>query len=70
VAVWGSACIIGPSANKRFEGTPGTLLGPLFTSDTDRVDMESAGIIDPLLHQPADRIKDWPEDDLYKKYSL
>jgi N-acyl-D-amino-acid deacylase len=42
----------------------------LFNSDADRADMEFAGIIDPLLHQPADRIKDWPEDDLYKKYSL
>jgi hypothetical protein len=42
----------------------------LFNCDADRADKEFAAIIDPLLHQPADRIKNWPDDDLYKKYSL
>jgi hypothetical protein len=41
----------------------------LFNSDADSAGAEFAGTIDPLLHQPADRIKDWPEEDLYNKYS-
>jgi N-acyl-D-amino-acid deacylase len=41
----------------------------LFNSDADSAGAELAGTIDPLLHGPADRIKDWPEDDLYGKYS-
>ena len=32
----------------------------LFNCDADRADKELPGTIDPLLHQPADRIKDWP----------
>jgi hypothetical protein len=40
-----------------------------FNCDADKADKGFAATIDPLLHQPADRIKDWPDDDLYKKYT-
>jgi CubicO group peptidase (beta-lactamase class C family) len=42
----------------------------VFNCDADKADKEFAATIDPLLHQPADRIKDWPDNDLYTKYSL
>jgi CubicO group peptidase (beta-lactamase class C family) len=37
----------------------------LFNSDTDKDGKEFAALIDPLLHKPADEIKDWPETDLF-----
>jgi N-acyl-D-amino-acid deacylase len=40
----------------------------LFNSDADRGGKEFAGLIDPLLHQPADEIKDWPEVDLFPRF--
>ena len=40
----------------------------LFNSDATRDGKEFAGLIDPLLHQPADEIKDWPEEDLFGKF--
>jgi N-acyl-D-amino-acid deacylase len=42
----------------------------VFNSDTDNAGKEFAGTIDGLLHQAADRTRDWPEGDLYGKYSL
>jgi hypothetical protein len=42
----------------------------VFNSDTDHAGTEFAATTDALLHQIADRIKDWPEGDLYKKYAL
>ena len=40
----------------------------LFNSDADSKGKEFEGLIDPLLHQPADEIKDWPEIDLFPKF--
>ena len=40
----------------------------LFNSDADKEGKEFAGLIDPLLHQPADEIKDWPEIDLFSRF--
>jgi N-acyl-D-amino-acid deacylase len=40
----------------------------LFNSDADKGGKEFAGMIDPLLHQPADQIKDWPESDLFPRF--
>jgi hypothetical protein len=40
----------------------------LFNSDADRGGHELAGIIDPLLHGPADRVKDWPGGDLFARF--
>jgi CubicO group peptidase (beta-lactamase class C family) len=42
----------------------------VFNSDADKSGKEFAGTIDPLLHQTADRIKDWPDEDLYPKFAL
>ncbi len=40
----------------------------LFNCDADQQGQEFAGLIDPLLHQPADEIKDWPEIDLFPRF--
>jgi CubicO group peptidase (beta-lactamase class C family) len=40
----------------------------LFNCDADSKGKEFAGLIDPLLHQPADEIKEWPETDLFPKF--
>ena len=40
----------------------------LFNSDTGKEGKEFAGLIDPLLHKPADEIKDWPETDLFPRF--
>jgi CubicO group peptidase (beta-lactamase class C family) len=42
----------------------------VFNSEADKSGKEFASTIDALLHQVADRIKDWPEGDLYLKYVL
>jgi N-acyl-D-amino-acid deacylase len=42
----------------------------LFNSDSGRDGKEFAGLIDPLLHEPANRIKEWPDGDLYVKIAL
>jgi hypothetical protein len=42
----------------------------VFNSDADKEGRDLAGTINGLLQQIADRIKDWPEVDLYDKYSL
>lgn len=40
----------------------------LFNCDADKQGKQFAGTIDPLLHKPADQIKDWPEGDLFAKF--
>ena len=40
----------------------------LFNSDAGKDGKEFAGLIDPLLHQPANEIKDWPEIDLFPRF--
>ena len=40
----------------------------LFNSDAGKDGKEFAGLIDPLLHKPADEIKDWPEIDLFSRF--
>ena len=40
----------------------------LFNSDAGKDGKEFAGLIDPLLHKPADEIKDWPEIDLFPRF--
>jgi N-acyl-D-amino-acid deacylase len=40
----------------------------LFNSDCGKDGKEFAGLIDPLLHKPADEIKDWPEIDLFPRF--
>jgi hypothetical protein len=42
----------------------------LFNSDADPSGKEFAGMIDMPLHRTANQIKDWPDSDLYAKYSL
>jgi N-acyl-D-amino-acid deacylase len=42
----------------------------LFNSDSDAAGKAFADTIDPLLHGPADRIKDWPEHDLFHDKNL
>ena len=37
----------------------------LFNSDAGKDGKQFAGLIDPLLHKPANEIKDWPEIDLF-----
>ena len=39
----------------------------LFNSDATKDGKAFADLIDPLLHKPADEIKDWPEGDLFQK---
>jgi CubicO group peptidase (beta-lactamase class C family) len=41
-----------------------------FNCDADSAGKEFAATIDSLLHQPADRTKDWPDWDLYGKFAL
>ena len=40
----------------------------LFNSDAGKDGKEFADLIDPLLHKPADEIKDWPETDLFPRF--
>ncbi len=40
----------------------------LFNSDAGKGGKEFASLIDPLLHQPANEIKDWPEIDLFPRF--
>ncbi len=40
----------------------------LFNSDAQKDGKQFADMIDPLLHQPADQIKDWPEIDLFSRF--
>jgi N-acyl-D-amino-acid deacylase len=40
----------------------------LFNSDAGKDGKSFADLIDPLLHRPADEIKDWPEVDLFPQY--
>jgi N-acyl-D-amino-acid deacylase len=40
----------------------------LFNSDADKEGKEFGALIDPLLHQPADEIKSWPEIDLFSRF--
>jgi len=42
----------------------------VFNSDADRAGKEFAPAIDGPLHEPANRTKDWPDGDLYKKIAL
>jgi N-acyl-D-amino-acid deacylase len=40
----------------------------LFNSDAGKDGKEFAGLIDPLLHKPADEIRSWPEIDLFPRF--
>jgi hypothetical protein len=40
----------------------------LFNSDAGKDGKSFADLIDPLLHRPADEIKDWPEVDLFPQF--
>jgi len=40
----------------------------LFNCDADRQGKAFADLIDPLLHKPADEIKDWPDGDLFPRF--
>ncbi len=40
----------------------------LFNSDAGKAGKEFATLIDPLLHKPADEIKDWPRIDLFPRF--
>ncbi len=40
----------------------------LFNRDAGKDGKEYAGLIDPLLHRPANQIKDWPEVDLFSRF--
>jgi N-acyl-D-amino-acid deacylase len=42
----------------------------VFNSDADRAGKDFSGLIDAPLHQAANRIRDWPESDLYAKFAL
>ncbi len=37
----------------------------LFNSDADSAGKQFAGMIDPLLHGPANKLKDWPDGNLF-----
>ena len=41
----------------------------LFNSDADSRGKAFSDMIDPLLHRPADTIKNWPEFDLFPKFA-
>jgi CubicO group peptidase (beta-lactamase class C family) len=41
----------------------------LFNRDARKDGKEYAGLIDPLLHKPANEIKDWPTVDLFSKFA-
>jgi len=40
----------------------------LFNSDSDKQGKAFADLIDPLLHKPADEIKNWPDIDLFPRF--
>ena len=40
----------------------------LFNRDAGKDGKDYAGLIDPLLHKPANEIKDWPEIDLFPRF--
>jgi N-acyl-D-amino-acid deacylase len=40
----------------------------LFNSDADKNNKAFADLIDPLLHRPADEIKNWPKIDLFPRF--
>jgi hypothetical protein len=40
----------------------------LFNSDAGKDGKAFADLIDPLLHKPADEIKDWPDVDLFPQF--
>ena len=40
----------------------------LFNRDAGKDGKDYAGIIDPLLHKPANEVKDWPEVDLFSRF--
>jgi N-acyl-D-amino-acid deacylase len=40
----------------------------LFNSDATKDGKAFADLIDPLLHRPADEIKDWPDVDLFQEF--
>jgi N-acyl-D-amino-acid deacylase len=42
----------------------------VFNCDADRAGKEFAATIDGRLHQVADRIKEWPDGDLYGTFAL
>ena len=42
----------------------------LFNSDATQDGKAFASLIDPLLHKPADEIKQWPDGDLFPKFGL
>ena len=39
-----------------------------FNSDADKQGNAFADVIDPLLHKPADEVKNWPEIDLFSRF--
>ena len=41
----------------------------LFNRDAGKDGKDYAGLIDPLLHKPANQIKDWPEIDLFPRFN-
>jgi N-acyl-D-amino-acid deacylase len=41
----------------------------LFNGDTGKNGKDFADLIDPLLHRPADEIKNWPAGDLFSRFS-
>ena len=40
----------------------------LFNTDADQHGKAPADLIDPLLHKPADEIKNWPDIDLFPRF--
>ncbi len=42
----------------------------VFNSDADSAGKQFADTIDPLLHQVAEQIKDWPAADMYERFAL
>ena len=40
----------------------------LFNRDAGKDGKDYAGLIDPLLHKPANEIKDWPQIDLFPQF--
>ena len=39
-----------------------------FNSDADKQGKAFADLIDPLLHGPANEVKNWPEIDLFSRF--
>ena len=50
--------------------TDGTNWAIVFNSEVDGSGKEFAGIADRLLHQIANQIRSWPDDDAYRKHAL